>query len=132
MAFETTENGFIDYRYVKSTYAFAKKVALKLNVNQDDGIITASYAICNERDNFCRKTARDITDKRMEEGIVITGKYDREMSLVDNVKMIVNNIVEGTDPDQKPTQLIKQLSEAFEEIFIFKQLDVNFPEFTQV
>lgn len=123
MAYENTEHGFIDYRYYKPKFHYAKKIALKLDVNQDDSLITYSCAICADDDNFCRKTAREITDKRMEEGVTFTGHFNRDITLVDNIKLITRDIALGKDADQPPTRLVKQLHEAFGEVEIAKIID---------
>ena len=123
MAYENTAEGFIDYRYYKSKYHFIKKIALKLDVNQNKNLITYSCAICSEEDNFCRETARELTDQRMNGNDVYTGHFDRNKTLVDNIRAITTVIATGNDPDQAPTRLIKQLNEAFAEIEIGKMID---------
>ena len=128
MAYENTEQGFIDYRYYKPKYHYSKKIALKMDVNQDEGLITYSCAICSEEDNFCRATARDLTDKRMEAGDVYTGSFDREKTLVENIIDITGIIATGNDPVQPATRMVKQLHDAFAEVEISKMLD-NTPLF---
>jgi len=93
-------------------------------VNQDNGVITFSCAICSDEDNFCRKTARDITDKRMANGEIYTGKFDRERTLVDNVKSITQMIAERDESSSEPAvRLIRQLNEAFAEVEIAKMIE---------
>jgi len=123
MAYENTEKGFIDYRYYKPKFHYAKKIALKMDVNQDENLIKFSCAICSEEDNFCRKTARDITDRRMGEGDTYEGYFNREQTLVDNIKQITTLIATGNVPDQPPTRMVKQLHEAFGEVEIAKIID---------
>lgn len=130
MAYENTEQGFIDYRYYKPKYHYTKKIALKIDVNQDEGLISYSCAICSEEDNFCRATARELTDKRMDAGEVFTGMFDREKTLVDNIRDITGIIATGNDPAQPASRMVKQLHEAFAEVEISKVLD-DTPLFSQ-
>jgi len=122
MAFQNTKNGFIDYRYYKPKFYYAKKIAIKFEVDQDNSMITFACAICSEEDNFCRKTARDITDKRMAAGEVYTSKYDRSLTIIDNVKSITKDFCEsGSEIDNG--RMLNQLNEAFEEVDIAKIID---------
>jgi len=124
MAYEDTEKGFIDYRYYKPKYHYVKKIALKIDVNQDNNVITFSCAICSDEDNFCRKTAREITDKRMANGEIYTGRFDREQTLVENV-MSITKMIAGRDESSKDPaiRLIRQLDEAFAEVEIAKMIE---------
>lgn len=123
MAFKNTSNGFIDYRYYKPKFHYSKKIALKFEVDQGNSMITFSCGICADEDNFSRKVARSITDGRMKQGDVYSGGYNRELTILENIKQIAIVIVSGDDSNQEPTRLLKQLVDAFEEIEIAKVID---------
>ena len=123
MAFQDTKDGFIDYRYYKPKFHYAKKIAIKFECDQEKALITFSCAICSEEDNFCRATARELTDKRMNGGSTYIGTYDRNITITENIREITMHIATGNDLIQKPDRLIKQLYDAFTEVEIAKMID---------
>lgn len=122
MAFQDTPKGFIDYRYYKPKFHYAKKIAIKFEVNQDDALIMFSAAICSEEDNFCRKTAREICDERMQNNDCYVGKYDREITILENIREITSHTAQPNE-DNKPSRFIRQLDDAFAEVEISKMID---------
>jgi hypothetical protein len=98
-----TENGFIEYRHLHCKHLCPDfpAVTFKFDVNQDEEIIKFSFSVCSSKDNFSRRVGREIADKRMEDGAVVSSSYDRKSSLTENAMDIMNSIInryeEGTD-----------------------------------
>lgn len=100
-----TTNGFEEYRYHKTNFHQIPKLAFKFVVNYSQvkdvpSSVRFSYAICNDKDNFCRATARSLLDERMENDNVIVGNFlGKSVSLINTAKAIVDDLIETYEND---------------------------------
>jgi hypothetical protein len=107
------ENGFTEYRYYKPMSHYAPKIAFKFDVTYADtkdevSSVKFSYAICSEQDNFSRKVARDILDKRMIDGQILVGEFKgKGKTLVSTAMGIVDDLIENFESDSGFNNIIK-------------------------
>jgi hypothetical protein len=134
-----SQSRFTDYRYYKARYHFTPKIALKIEVNHDTDTILFAFAVCSREDNFSRKVARELLDKRItDHDRILGGLYDREKTLLDNCIDIVNRVCDTWDKldqkfyDRKFEHDVRSLRKAFIEIGIQKGIDVFEDAFNQM
>lgn len=60
-------------------------VTIRLDINFNTMAFDASFARCSEKDNYCRKTGREIADRRMEEGNSVSGVWHPSLHALQNV-----------------------------------------------
>ena len=122
---------FTNYRYYKPKTHNSPKIALKIVVDHTNPqkTIKFSYAVCTSADNFSRKFARDLTDQRMENGDVLVGNYDTNISLIENAKEITQYVAGNLDEShldadaRKKAHNIQLLNSSFIEVFVNQQIE---------
>lgn len=110
---KVTDNGFEDYRFVHfPNMKGIRSASFLFKVDQEEGKVSFSWAICSPEDNFSRAEGRRLCDEHYESGNVIEGQYLRQASLVQNAMVQIDNLLAGREfPDNISKQDLRRLTE---------------------
>ena len=111
----TTKRTYYKHLHIHEVATYVPSVTFRIDRDGDE--IKVSWAICSAKDNFCRKTGRNIADKNMEDGLYVTGERRIAAPLIADIldALIFGELNTGNTKKSNPSFYRNQVIHAVEE-----------------
>lgn len=108
---KATKTGFVEFRHLHPVTNPHGGLTIRFDVDQKAQQISASWALCSMKENFCRARGREIAFAAELKGRSITFPYDRDRTLADNfihrMNVEVSTIVDESKIDETTRELCR-------------------------